>query len=220
MEEIDKKQIIGKVVGVRGQIVVIECEGSQRPHLREMLTSPLDKTVKLEAHSYRGTHELYCLLLSPSQAIYRHMPIISTGGELSIPVGLGILGRVINLHGVPQDDLGPLENVELKSIYSSAAPREVVRDSYSPSIQLGILETGIKAIDFFTPVPKGGKIGLIGGAGVGKTMLMTEIMRNFNSKGGSLTVFAGIGERTQAFRSAVSNYSYFWWHERECGSAI
>ena len=195
MEEIDKKQIIGKVVGVRGQIVVIECEGSQRPHLREMLTSPLDKTVKLEAHSYRGTHELYCLLLSPKQSIYRHMPIISTGGELSIPVGLGILGRVINLHGVPQDDLGPLENVELKSIYSSTTSREVVLDGYSPSIQLGILETGIKAIDFFTPVPKGGKIGLIGGAGVGKTMLMTEIMRNFNSKGGSLTVFAGIGER-------------------------
>lgn len=195
MEEVDKKQTIGKIVGVRGQIVIVECEGTRRPQLRELLTSPLDLSVKLEAHSYRGVHELYCLLLSPRQSIYRHMPIISTGGELVIPVGLGILGRVVDLHGTPQDNLGPLEDVELKSIYSSTTPREMVLDSYSSSTQTGVLETGIKAIDLFTPVPKGGKIGLVGGAGVGKTILMTEIMRNFNSKGGSLSVFAGIGER-------------------------
>jgi len=191
----DTNQVIGKVLSARGQIVVVECEGSERPRLRELLTSPEDASVKLEAHSYRGVHELYCLLLSSRKSIYRHMPINATGKELSVPVGLGVLGRVIDLHGNPQDNLGPLADVKMQSVYSNVAPNRVRSEDYSIDSQSSILETGIKAIDLFTPVPKGGKLGLVGGAGVGKTILMTEILRNFNSKGGNLSVFAGIGER-------------------------
>lgn len=189
-----KSQTVGTVVGVRGEIAIIECDGDYRPHLREILTSRDNPSIILEAHAYHDTHELYCLLLSPRGDLSKHMSIIATGKTLTIPAGKAILGRAIDLHGAPQDGKGPLENPDVIPIYRSDK-QHVYNDIAPDDATSGLIETGIKAIDIFTPVPRGGKIGLIGGAGVGKTMIMTEIMHNINSQGRSVSVFAGIGER-------------------------
>lgn len=192
------KDIIGKVTGIRGQIVTISCIGSARPRLHELLTSPEDPSIHLEVHSYKNEYDMYCLLLSSREGVRRNMEIATTGNQISIPVGKGVLGRIIDLYGEPQDGLGPLKDITRREIYTST--RDIVvasKKEESEKKKEGIVETGIKAIDFFTPLPRGGKLGLIGGAGVGKTILVTEILRNINSEGNVLSVFAGIGERTR-----------------------
>lgn len=194
--EIEQKNI-GRVLQVSGQIVLVDSGGSYRPKLHELLTSRDNPNVRLEVHSYGGTHELFCLLLSAHGDIFRNMDIITTGKQLTVPVGREILGRVLNLYGEVQDGGEDLPaSLEQRSIYGN---KEIGEESHC--IDMGsvqearVIETGIKAIDFFTPLPRGGKMGLVGGPGVGKTVLMTEVMRNINSQGDSLSVFAGIGER-------------------------
>jgi len=191
MGEIEKQKFVGRVRGVRGQIVFIEREGEYRPQLNELLTSPEDESIKLEMHEYKSSHELSCLLLSPAKNLKRNMKVVSTGTQIKIPVGDGILGRVMNLYGDPEDDLGPIKSSELKSIYERASS---VIDSKKSS-KTTFLETGIKVIDFFTPIVRGGKVGLVGGAGVGKTVLMTELLRNITNQYKGVALFAGIGER-------------------------
>jgi F-type H+-transporting ATPase subunit beta len=198
-------QPIAKVTGIRGQVVTITCTTEYKPALRELLTSPEDPLLRLEVHSYITETEIYCLLLSPRDRVHRNLHIRTTGEQITIPVGSSILGRIIDLYGQPQDGLGPLkERVEkpiyekiTKHILGSAKKKEGEKDKNETSEVRGgdIIETGIKVIDFFTPIPRGGKLGLVGGAGVGKTILMTEILRNINSEGNVLSVFAGIGER-------------------------
>ena len=188
-------EIVGKVTGINGQIVTIGCGGSHKPNLRELLTSPNDDSVRLEVHSYKNDHELFCLLLSSRDGIYRNLEIVSTGSQITVPVGQEILGRVIDLYGNPQDGLGPLKEGPTRPIYTSTAERIIGTEKKEKEEKNKIVQTGIKAIDFFTPLPRGGKLGLVGGAGVGKTILMTEILRNINSEGNVLSVFAGIGER-------------------------
>ena len=187
-------EIIGKITGINGQIVVVSCTGDYRPKLRELLTSPDDPAVRLEVHSYKNQHELFCLLLSARDGVTRDLRVTTTGDQIAIPVGKEILGRVIDLYGEPQDGFGPLKEGPRRAIYSSTKER-VIHTEKDENEKNKIIQTGIKAIDFFTPLPKGGKLGLIGGAGVGKTILMTEILRNINSEGNVLSVFAGIGER-------------------------
>jgi len=197
------KNTIAKVTGIRGQVVVATCISDYRPALKELLTSPEDPLLRLEVHSYKSEHEMYCLLLSPRDQVYRNLNISTTGEQITIPVGKGILGRIIDLYGNPQDGLGPLENKEKEPIYEIRkkkvieAEKKDEKEEEKEKQDTPIVETGIKTIDFFTPIPRGGKLGLIGGAGVGKTILMTEILRNINSEGNVLSVFAGIGERTR-----------------------
>jgi len=196
-------QTIAKVSGIRGQVVTVMCNSDYRPALRELLTSPEDPLLRLEVHSYKSENEMYCLLLSPRDRVYRNLKISTTGEQITIPVGRSILGRIIDLYGNPQDGLGPLKGKTEEPIYEKKKrhtipvpdPKKKVENVAEQSA--AIVETGIKAIDFFTPIPRGGKLGLIGGAGVGKTILMTEILRNINSEGNVLSVFAGIGERTR-----------------------
>lgn len=192
------KDIIGKVTGIQGQIVTISCVGSVRPRLHELLTSPEDQSVHLEVHSYQNEYDMYCLLLSSREGVRRNMEIATTGTQISIPVGKGVLGRIIDLYGEPQDGLGPLKDITRREIYTTTGDGIVApKKEANEKSKEGIVETGIKAIDFFTPLPRGGKLGLVGGAGVGKTILVTEILRNINSEGNVLSVFAGIGERTR-----------------------
>ena len=186
-----KGTFVGRVRSVRGQVVEITCEGSYYPRLKELLTSPEDPTVRLETHSYRSDTELNCLLLSSRDALFRQMEIVSTEQQMIIPVGAEVLGRVIDVYGNVLDDGESLTRKEERSIYRDA-PSIVSQDH---TRERSISETGIKAIDFFTPLPEGGKLGLVGGAGVGKTVLMTEIVRNLNSHHQGVCVFAGIGER-------------------------
>src|SRR3989344_859514 len=190
METIAKK-FIGSVYGVRGQIVLVHCEGSYRPMLQEVLGIEGEPKVSLEVHSYYDRDILRCLLLSSKEKLQRGMKVFSEGTKMTIPIGNSLLGRAIDLYGQPIDGGKPL-------VYTDTRP--IQGDKKAPSIRQRatkreLLETGIKIIDFFTPLVRGGKLGLIGGAGVGKTTLMTEIIRNLNSAHKGVTLFAGIGER-------------------------
>jgi len=191
MEKITKK-FVGRVQGVRGQVVLVRCEDEYRPLLRELLSiDEIGNKTKLEVHSYADRDVLYCLLLSSKEELCRNMRVVTEETVMSIPVGDGVLGRAINIYGQPVDTGKLIEGGETRPIY---------RLGYSPSLHVKnkekiYLETGIKIIDFFTPLVKGGRLGLIGGAGVGKTTLMTEIIRNLNTDHKGVAIFAGIGER-------------------------
>src|SRR3989338_7568902 len=185
-----KKEFIGRVRSVKGQIIEIEFDSTDTlPEFFDILTSPCDPSIKLEVYAYSKRNSLYALSLSPRSSLTRNMEVISTGEPLTVPVGKGILGLVLNLYGDPQDNAGPLTEVKRIPIYATKSQAESIESSSE------LLETGIKQIDFFTPFLKGGKIGFAGGAGVGKTILMTELLRNITYKHEGVSVFAGIGER-------------------------
>jgi F-type H+-transporting ATPase subunit beta len=186
-----KTKYVGRVRGVLGQIVRIECDGEYHPPLKELLTAQDDVSIRLEAYAYEGAHTLFCLLLSEVDTLERNVKIVSTGARITVPVGKSVLGRVIDLYGEPIDGGGPLDKKTQRTIYRDH--RETVGSQIvRPSI---IQETGIKTIDFFVPLLKGGKMALVGGAGVGKTTLQEEILRNVVYDGTGVSVFAGIGER-------------------------
>ncbi len=183
---------VGKVRGVIGQIVRIDCDGSYRPALRELLISDEDSTINLEAYAYENEHTLFCLLLSEVDQVPRNTRIFSTGQQITIPVGDAVLGRVIDLYGNPIDGGGELTREAERVIYH---PRGGITQGNRVMRPTEVLETGIKTIDFFAPLLRGGKMALVGGAGVGKTTLQTEILRNVVYGGTGVSVFAGIGER-------------------------
>lgn len=189
MEKITK-QFVGRVYGVQGQIVLVHCESEYRPSLSELLSAEDVAGVQLEVHSYSSRDLLYCLLLSSKEDVSRNMRIVTEGTTLSIPVGKCVLGRAINLYGRPVDGGEMLE-------YTDARPINPI--ARTTALKLGkeqkLLETGIKVIDFFTPLIEGGRLGLVGGAGVGKTALLTEMIRNLNKEHKNVTIFTGIGER-------------------------
>lgn len=183
---------VGRIRRVVGQIAVVECEGEYRPSLSEALTAKDDASVLLEAYSYGSDRTLYCLLFSSADSLPRDTEIISLGRHIHIPVGRQLLGRAIDFSGLPVDGGGAVASEETVSIY----PKVQVHADAAISRSGEIIETGIKVIDFFAPILRGGKMGLVGGAGVGKTVLQTEILRNIISRTG-VAVFAGIGERTR-----------------------
>lgn len=184
-------QPVGKVRGVLGQIVRVDCDGVYKPALRELLTAAEDPTIRLEAYAYDDEHTLFCLLLSEVDTLARNTKIVATGHQITVPVGKAVLGRVIDLYGEPIDGNGPLATDTVRSIYRTqqeTVSGKVVRPNK-------VQETGIKTIDFFAPLLRGGKMALVGGAGVGKTTLQEEILRNVVYTGTGVSVFAGIGER-------------------------
>lgn len=179
----------GKVKTVSGQVAEVEIISKTSPQLLEILTSPKDQEVKLEVYFHSGT-TASCLILSNPNKLYRGMTLVGTGQSLTIPVGGEVLGRVINLFGLPQDGQKKPFNPSSKlPIYGRIPALTNIK------ITPAILETGIKAIDFAAPVAKGGKVGFIGGAGVGKTILMTELIHNITVGHSGVAVFAGVGER-------------------------
>ena len=189
MEKITKK-FVGRVYGVQGQVVLVHCESEYRPSLLELLSAEELPSVQLEVHSYSNRDLLYCLLLSSKEEVSRNMRIVTEGMTLSIPIGKCVLGRAINLYGQPVDGGEPLEYSDARPINPTA--RTVALKSKK---KRKLLETGIKIIDFFAPLIEGGRLGLVGGAGVGKTALLTEMIRNLNKTKQNITIFAGIGER-------------------------
>lgn len=180
----------GKVKSIQGQIVEVSFV-EDHPKLNDILILEGDPNVKLQVCGTKDETTYYCLLLSKSKHLYRNSKIINTGRPINIKVGNGVLGRVMNVFGEPLDGLGNIRSFEVRPIYQN--PPEYANISTTQEI----LETGIKAIDFFSPLLKGGKLGFFGGAGVGKTVLITEIIHNIVmiSNKDSLSVFAGIGER-------------------------
>ncbi|OGY23256.1 MAG: F0F1 ATP synthase subunit beta [Candidatus Woykebacteria bacterium RBG_13_40_15] len=178
----------GYIVAVRGDIVEVEFK-VEKPTRHELLTLSQDKEVKLEVYSSTVYNTVLCISLSDSAKLYRGAKVERVGKSLEVPIGEQLLGRVVNLFGDPIDNLGGLSEIKKSSIYHSSP-------AYSElSSTANIMETGIKVVDFFTPVKKGGKIGLFGGSGVGKTVLLSELMHNIAIFHKGLSVFAGIGER-------------------------
>jgi F-type H+/Na+-transporting ATPase subunit beta len=180
----------GTIIGIQGQIIEVLFKGDQ-PNTHDILVLENDITTKMQVASPSGPSTFFCLSLSPTNRLYRGLRIINTKKPILIPVGPAVLGRAMNLLGEPIDGLGAIANTNEKPIYSENL-------DYSDLVKHNeILETGIKAIDFLSPMTRGGKIGLFGGAGVGKTILLTEIIHNVVvlHKGKSLSVFTGVGER-------------------------
>lgn len=182
-------KVTGIVKSIRGQIVEVEIQSKEYPKNLELLVGKADPEIKLEVYT-QSKSSATCLIISGRNKVTRGCPVVGTGAGLEISVGHGLLGRVINLFGEPVDNNGPITDLVAKSsIY--AIPSAMT--AQSPKTE--VLETGIKAIDFLTPFLKGGKIGFVGGAGVGKTILLTELIHNISAKHEGISIFAGIGER-------------------------
>jgi len=182
---VEKK--IGRVVAVHGPVVDVSFE-DYTPKVYEIIMCgfiPLEVRVILEEGQART------IALGPTEGIHRNMLVEATGKELTVPVGTSILGRVMSPLGMPLDDRGPIKGEEERSVLRKPPEPEKVL----PVTE--VLETGIKALDLLAPFPKGGKIGLFGGAGVGKTVLVMELIHNIGSVHGGYSVFGGIGERTR-----------------------
>lgn len=181
----------GKVVGIQGQIVEVEFEEHSLPTIRDVVFLKDDPTMKMEVEVSSGINRFFCIAFSRTLNIFRGAEVINTQAPISLPVGKEILGRVINLFGDPIDDKGPIKTAQTRSIYAHALRYDEV------AARRDILETGIKALDFFSPLVKGGKVGLFGGAGVGKTLLLTEVIHNIVnlSQKKAVPIFAGVGER-------------------------
>jgi len=182
----------GKVVQVIGTVVDIEFPPDELPALYNAVEIATDSgKITLEAQEHIGNNWVRCLALSPTDGLQRGSEALDTGKALSVPVGKATLGRLFSVMGEPIDNLGPVKAEERWPIHRP-----------SPSFQeqettTEILETGLKVIDLITPFTKGGKIGAYGGAGVGKTVIIMELIRNIATEHGGFSVFAGIGERSR-----------------------
>lgn len=184
----------GKVIQVIGPVVDVQFFGENLPSLHHALRirnpeQTLDITLEVAEHLGDGV--VRCIAMSATRGLARGTAVTGTGSAISIPVGEGCLGRVVNLLGQPVDGAGPIDSIRFDPIHKAPPPY----DQQVPAVEF--YETGIKALDLLAPFPRGGKIGLFGGAGVGKTMLIMELIRNITTEHGGRAVFAGVGERTR-----------------------
>lgn len=182
----------GKIISIRGQILEVEFL-NEKPNIYDVLVSKDDENVRMEVYTSASSNSFYCLALTNANKLFHGSEVISTNQPIKIPVGKEVLGRVIDTLGEPQDGQGTITAKETRPIISRDLGFSKV------VIPKEVLETGIKPIDFFTPIVKGGKVGLFGGAGVGKTVILSEIIHNIVilHPEENVSVFAGVGERTR-----------------------
>jgi F-type H+/Na+-transporting ATPase subunit beta len=184
----------GKVIQVLGPVVDVQIpDGQELPSLRNAVTVSLPGRAKitLEVSHHLDNRVVRCIALSSTEGIYRGAEAVDTGSSIQVPVGRGVLGRIVNVLGEPIDGGGAVAATEYASIHQ---PPPAFSEQEP---QTGLLETGIKVIDLLAPYPRGGKIGLFGGAGVGKTVLIMELIRTIATKHQGVSVFGGVGERTR-----------------------
>ncbi len=188
----------GTIVQCIGAVVDVQFARDQMPKVYDALTLDADLDNKLveqgltfEVQQQLGDGVVRTIAMGSSDGLKRGMKVTSTGANIQVPVGPGVLGRVMDVLGRPIDERGPILSDERRGIHA-AAPKF---DELAPSVEL--LETGIKVIDLVCPFAKGGKVGLFGGAGVGKTVNMLELINNIAKEHSGLSVFAGVGERTR-----------------------
>lgn len=189
----------GRVVQVTGPVVDVEFDQGHLPELKNAIRithkadseneRDIDLTVEVALHL--GDDRVRCIAMASTDGVVRGMQATDTGAPISVPVGESTLGRVFNVLGEPIDEAGPVEAKERHPIHRQAPEFEDL------STEDEILETGIKVIDLLAPYARGGKIGLFGGAGVGKTVLIQELINNIAQEHSGLSVFAGVGERTR-----------------------
>lgn len=189
---------IGTVVQIIGPVVDVKFQGAALPEIYTAIRitsegfdvrTPVDIMVEVEQHI--GEDRVRTVAMNPTEGLARGMKAIDTGGPIEVPVGEGTLGRVMNVLGEPVDHMGPIVTDEKYPIHRVPPPLD------QQSTKLEMFETGIKVIDLIQPFLKGGKIGLFGGAGVGKTVIIQELIHNVAMKHGGYSVFAGVGERTR-----------------------
>jgi len=192
----------GHIVQCIGAVVDIQFPRDSMPHIYDALTlddtssdgekaNLAEKGLTFEVQQQLGDGVVRTIAMGSSDGLRRGMKVSNTGAAIQVPVGDGVLGRIMDVLGRPIDEQGPIKSNERRSIHQ-AAPKF---DELSPSVDL--LETGIKVIDLICPFAKGGKVGLFGGAGVGKTVNMLELINNIAKEHAGLSVFAGVGERTR-----------------------
>ncbi|MEC9406689.1 MAG: F0F1 ATP synthase subunit beta [Abyssibacter sp.] len=180
----------GKIVQIIGAVVDVEFPRDSIPKVYDALTVT-DNNLTLEVQQQLGDGVVRCIAMGVSEGLKRGMATTSTGAPISVPVGKGTLGRIMDVLGDPQDEVGPVETEERWAIHRKPPSYEDQAGSTE------LLETGIKVIDLLCPFAKGGKVGLFGGAGVGKTVNMLELINNIATEHSGLSVFAGVGERTR-----------------------
>jgi F-type H+-transporting ATPase subunit beta len=185
------KNLVGKITQVLGAVVDVQFEGDLPAILNALHTQNQGKLLVLEVAQHLGENTVRTIAMDTTDGLVRGLEVTDTGDAITVPVGREVLGRIINVIGEPVDERGP---VNAKTHYPIHRPApEFVDQSTEPQV----LVTGIKVIDLLTPYPKGGKIGLFGGAGVGKTVTIMELINNVAKAHGGVSVFAGVGERTR-----------------------
>ncbi|MSQ06056.1 MAG: F0F1 ATP synthase subunit beta [Dehalococcoidia bacterium] len=197
----------GKIVQVIGTVVDVEFPPDQLPSIFEALE--LDNSgqkLVMEVQQHIGNNWVRCLALGATEGLARGTEVASMGSMVTVPVGPETLGRLFDVTGTPLDTLGPVESATRWPIHRSAP----AFDQQNPSIEL--LETGIKVFDLITPFPKGGKVGAYGGAGVGKTVIIQELIRNIGAVHKGVSVFAGVGERSREGNDL--------WHEMQASGVL
>ncbi len=183
---------MGVVSQVMGPVIDVRFEDGGLPAINRALTVPVgERTLTVEVAQHIGDNTVRCVAMASTDGLKRGAPVTDTGSPISVPVGKATLGRIFNVLGDPVDDQ-PAPEIEERWDIHRPAP---TFDELSTSTE--ILETGIKVVDLLCPYSKGGKIGLFGGAGVGKTVLIMELINNIAKQHGGLSVFTGVGERTR-----------------------
>ena len=183
----------GKIIQVSGSVIDVEFSEGRLPKIREALPVSLNgETRVMEVAQHIGGRAVRCIMFSESEGLHRGMEVTATGNNIQVPVGKAVLGRMFNVLGNTIDGGAPIDDREERWNIHRKAPNF---DEQSPAVE--ILETGIKVIDLLEPYPKGGKIGLFGGAGVGKTVLIQELIHNVAMEHGGYSIFTGVGERSR-----------------------
>ena len=194
----ESKQKVGRVIQIIGPAVDVEFEEGHLPAIYnavritdnlELGKVPIDVVVEVANHI--GENQVRCIAMKPTDGMVRGMKATDLNEPISVPVGKETLGRILNVLGEPVDNLGPVNAKERWSIHRQPPPFD------EQSTEIEIFETGIKVVDLLEPYTKGGKTGLFGGAGVGKTVLIQELINNVAKQHGGFSVFAGVGERTR-----------------------
>src|SRR5579872_2171457 len=181
----------GRVTQVIGPVVDVKFDGDLPEILNALETTNNGNRLVLEVAQHLGENSVRCVAMDVSEGLVRGQEVRDTGAPISVPVGEECLGRIMNVIGEPVDEAGPIKTKVMRAIHQPAP-------TYSEqSTEAQILETGIKVVDLLAPYAKGGKIGLFGGAGVGKTVLIMELINNIAKAHGGYSVFAGVGERTR-----------------------
>ncbi len=187
----------GKITQVMGPVVDVEFEQGKLPNILSalLITNPtindeVDNLV-VEVAQHLGDNVVRTIAMDVTDGLRRGMPVKDTGNPIMMPVGEAALGRVLNVVGRPVDGLGAVSQEKMMPIHR-AAPKFTEQD-----VSVNVLETGVKVIDLLVPFPRGGKMGMFGGAGVGKTVIMMEMVNNIAMQHGGISVFAGVGERTR-----------------------